>query len=350
MAEQDQRDDGRDATRRAVVAGLAALGAGALLPAAAMALTAPAGKHRRIDVHHHFVPTEVVGSARIVEPLKSWSLQKSLDDMDKGGVATAMLSFTPQILTALANGAPVTPAHFRRGNEFGAQLVADHPGRYGLFAGIPLTDTEASLKEIDYALGTLKADGIGLFTSYGTQWLGNRAFDPVFAELNRRKAVVYTHPTVAPCCGRLIPEINDSEIEYGTDTSRAIASMVFTGASQRFPDIRVIWSHGGGTIPYLIQRFTKDARIDARLAKVLPNGFMPEFQRFYFDIAQIARRPPLLALQAVAPMAHIVFGTDYPYLTAAEHVDGLKQARVFTAQELRAIDANAVALVPRLKA
>ena len=270
--------------------------------------------------------------------------------MEKGGVTTSMLSFTPQVLDALANGGQVTPAHYRRANEYGAQLVADHKGKYRLFAGIPITDTDAALKEIDYAFGTLKADGIGLFTSYGTQWLGNRSFDDVFAELNRRKAVVYTHPTVAPCCGKLIPEVNVSEIEYGTDTSRAIASYVFTGASGKFSDVRMIWSHGGGTIPFLIQRFTKDTRIDARLAKVVPNGFMPEFQKFYFDIAQIAKRPPLLALQAVAPMAHILFGTDYPYLTAAEHVDGLKQARVFTPRELRTIDENTTALVPSLRA
>jgi predicted TIM-barrel fold metal-dependent hydrolase len=350
MMAQQRQGSGPQPSRRGVVAGMAALGAGALLTPAMRGEAAPAGAHRRIDVHHHFVPDEVVGSTHIVRPLKDWSVERSLDDMAKGGVTTAMLSFTPQILDALANGGPVTPAHFRRGNEFGAKLVADHPGRYGLFAGIPLTDTDASLKEIDYALGTLKADGIGLFTSYGNRWLGNRDFDPVFAELNRRKAVVYTHPTVAPCCGNLIAEVNVSEIEYGTDTSRAIASMVFTGASQRFPDIRVIWSHGGGTIPYLIQRFTKDARIDARLAKIVPNGFMPEFERFYFDIAQIAKRAPLLALQAVAPPAHILFGTDYPYLTAAEHVDGLKQSRVFSAKELRAIDENAQGLVPRLKA
>ena len=342
----DQPREGPRADRRTVVAGLAALGASTLLPLDAAAQAT--AKRRRIDVHHHFVPDEVIGSRRIVPPLKSWSLAASLEDMQKGGVTTAMLSITPQVLDALADGGPVTTAHFRRGNEFAARLVADHPGRYGLFAGIPLTDTDASLKEIDYALGTLKADGIGLFTSYGNRWLGHPDFDPVFAELNRRRAVVYTHPTVAPCCGNLIAQVNVSEIEYGTDTSRAIASMVFTGASQRFPDIRLIWSHGGGTVPYLIQRFIKDARIDPRLAKIVPNGFMPELQRFYFDIAQIAKRPPLLALQAAAPMAHILFGTDYPYLTAAEHVDGLKEARVFGAKELRAIDENALALVPRL--
>lgn len=335
------------ASRRAVVAGLAALGAGLAVPVGST-IEAAIRKHSRIDVHHHFVPTEAVGSRHIVRPLKDWSVEKSLEDMQKGGVTTAMLSFTPQVLTGLADGGAVTPAHYRRANEFGARLVADHPGRYGLFAGIPITDPEAALKEIDHAFGTLKADGIGLFTSYGNRYLGHPDFDPVFAELNRRKAVIFTHPLVAPCCHKLIPDVSDSEIEYGTDTTRAIANMVFNGASQRFPDVRIIWSHGGGTAPFLIARFIKDAQIDERFFKLLPNGFMPEFNRFYFDVAQIARRPSLLALQAVAPKGHILFGTDYPYLTAAEHVAGLKEARVFSAKELGDIDAGATALVPRL--
>jgi 6-methylsalicylate decarboxylase len=337
------------AGRREVMMGLAAFGASTLLSRGSALAQAPANKRIRIDVHHHFVPPEIVGSARLVAPLKTWSVQQSLDDMDKGGVTTAMLSFTPQVVEALAGGGKIVPGHFRHCNEVGARLVADHKGRFGLFAGIPLTDTAASLAEIDYAFGTLKADGIGLFTSYGNQWLGNRAFDPVFEDLNRRKAVVYTHPTSAPCCSHLIPEVNDSEIEYGTDTSYAIASMVFTGASQRYPDIRMIFSHGGGTVPFLIRRFQKDARSNPTLAKLLPNGFMPEFQRFYFDVAQIPVRAPLLALKEVAPMPHILFGTDYPYLTASEHVEGLKSSHVFTGNQLRAIDENIVQLVPRLR-
>src|SRR6185312_1424053 len=260
----------------------------------------------------------------------------------------AMLSVTPQVLTALAQGGEATPAHYRRANDFAAKLVADHPGRYGLFAGIPITDPDAALKEIDYAFSSLKADGIGLFTSYGNRWLGHHDFDPVFAELNRRKAVVYTHPTVAPCCVHIVPDLNDSEIEYGTDTSRALANFVFTGSSSRYPDLRLIWSHGGGTIPFLIARFTKEAHPGSRLSKVLPQGFMPEFNRFYFDIAQIAKRPSLLALQAVASKGHILFGTDFPYLTAVEHVDGVKDAHVFSAKELHGIDTDATALIPRL--
>jgi len=348
MVEQQENFARLGTNRRAVVTGLAALSAGLALPIGATGAAASANKHLRIDVHHHFVPDEVVGNRYIVPPLKSWSLQKSLEDMERGGVTTAMLSVTPQVLTALAQGGAATPAHYRRANEFAAKLVADHPGRYGLFAGIPITDPDAALKEIDYAFSSLKADGIGLFTSYGNRWLGHHDFDPVFAELNRRKAVVYTHPTVAPCCVHIVPDLNDSEIEYGTDTSRALANFVFTGSSSRYPDLRLIWSHGGGTIPFLIARFTKEAHPGSRLSKVLPQGFMPEFNRFYFDIAQIAKRPPLLALQAVAPKGHILFGTDFPYLTAVEHVDGLKEAHVFSAKELHGIDTDATALIPRL--
>ncbi len=340
---------GVSTTRRAVVAGMAALGAGLFMPSGAP-LAATVRKHRRIDVHHHFVPPEYMQLGGRVPVLKNWTIEGTLDDMDKGGVTTAMLSITTPVLQVLAkDGNTMSRDLIRRGNDFGAKLVADHPGRFGLFAALPLTDVDGSLKEIEYAYDTLKADGIGLFTSYGNQWLGNPAFDPVFAELNRRKAVIYTHPVSPTCCTGLIKEVGESEIEYGTDTSRAIASMVFTGASQKFPDIRMIFSHGGGTVPFLIRRFLKDSKGVPALAKILPNGFMPELLRFYFDIAQIPIRAPLLALKDVVPVSHMVFGTDYPYLTAAEHVEGLKQARVFNARELRAIDENAMSLVPRLR-
>jgi predicted TIM-barrel fold metal-dependent hydrolase len=279
MAVLADNDASRRATRRAVLAGIAVLGSGLVLPGHASD-AATKRKHLRIDVHHHYVPDEVVGNRYIVPPLKSWSLQKSLEDMEQGGVTTAMLSVTPQVLTALAQGGEAAPAHYRRANEFAAKLVADHPGHYGMFAGIPITEPDAALKEIDYAYSTLKADGVSLFTSYGNRWLGHHDFDPVFAELNRRKAVVYTHPTVAPCCTRIVPDLNDSEIEYGTDTSRALANFVFTGSSSRYRDIRLIWSHGGGTIPFLFSRFTKEAHPGSRLSKVLPQGFIPEFDRF----------------------------------------------------------------------
>jgi len=347
--ELDRDGDTRGATRREIMAGLATLGGAALFPAGAR-LAAAQAPHRRVDVHHHFASSDVLATGRVQSEIRNWTVERSLEDMEKGGVTTAILSTVPQVLEAMANGGSVTGAHCRAANEFGARLVADHKDRFGLFGAIPLTDTDASLKEIAYAFDVLKADGIGLFTSYGNQWFGHPAFDPVFAELNRRKAVVYTHPTAPACCANLIKQINVTEIEYGTDTTRAIANIVFSGASQRFPDLRMIFSHGGGTMPFLIRRFMKDAKKVPALLQTLPNGFLPEARRFYYDIAQVPIRAPLLALKDVVPVSHLLFGTDYPYLTAAEHVDGMKEARVFSPAELRAIDDNATRLLPRLRA
>ena len=151
--------------------------------------------------------------------------------MDKAGVATSITSITtPGVwIGDNAQGRRVA----RECNDYAARLVVDYPGRFGMFAALPLPDIDASLREIEYGLDVLKADGICLFTSYRDKWLGDPAFEPVMAELNRRKAVVYTHPEAPLCCRNLIPGINEAVIEYGTDTTRAIARLLFSGTAQR---------------------------------------------------------------------------------------------------------------------
>ncbi|HEY3919536.1 MAG TPA: amidohydrolase family protein, partial [Stellaceae bacterium] len=212
----------------------------------------------------------------------------------------------------------------------------------------PWPDVEGSLKETEYALDVLKADGICMFTSYGDKWLGHGDFNPLFEELNRRKAIVYVHPHAAACCFNLIPEVNESIIEYGTDTSRAIGSLVFTGAAARYPNIQWIWSHAGGTMPFLIERFVNLAKIPHYKA-ALPNGLMHELKRFYYDTAQAANGSALQCLKSVAGAGQIVFGTDYPYRLSIEHADGLAGAG-FDKNELLGIDnRNALRLLPRLK-
>ena len=233
-------------------------------------------------------------------------------------------------------------------NDYAARMAADHPGRFGLFAALPLPDIEASLREIEYGLDVLKADGIALFTSYRDKWLGDPAFEPVMAELNRRNAVVFTHPEAPLCCRGLIPGINEAVIEYGTDTTRAIARLLFTGTAVRYPDIRWIFSHGGGTAPFLSERLVRAGRLKHLEAHV-PNGVMAELQRFYYDVAQVAHPMALAALTRMVPISQILWGTDFPFRFGWEYVKGLGE--FFNESDLRQIGRdNALALLPRWRA
>jgi predicted TIM-barrel fold metal-dependent hydrolase len=315
--------------------GGALLGFGALhRPAAAQSSEALP----RIDVHHHLTPPEYVarvsGRAPISLPTLNWTVAKSLDDMGKAGVGKAMLSITTPGLwfgdIALATSLA------RACNEYGAQLVRDHPKQFGLFAALPMPDADASLREIAYALDTLHADGIAMFTSYSGQWLGDPIFAPIFEELDRRRAVVFTHPTTAQCCGNLIPFIPDPAIEFGTDTTRTIASLVFSGAAARYPNVRFVFSHAGGTMPFLIERFQFIAR-DKEMEQRTGIGLMPLLRSFYYDTAQAANPTAMTALRSIIPVSQILFGTDFPYRRAEEHVEGLSRCQ-FSADELVAIN------------
>ena len=110
------------------------------------------------------------------------------------------------------------------------------------------------------------------------KYLGDPAFLPVFEELNRRKAVVYTHPTVPNCCVDLVKGVSEGRSNTGTDTTRTIASLVFGEGetATRFPDVHFIWSHSGGTLPFLTSRFEEQTK--AKPDPRLPNGPVPIFQ------------------------------------------------------------------------
>ncbi len=225
----------------------------------------------------------------------------------------------------------------RESNEYAAKLAADHGRRFGFFTCVPMDDMDAALKEVAYGFDVLKAQGVGLFTSYSGHWLGDAQFDPLFAELERRKAIVYVHPTSAACCTRLIPEVADTLIEYGTDTTRAIASYVYRGAARRFPNVRMIWSHSGGTMPYLIERFDGADRSPA--AKGAGAGWLPGQHRPF-----LVRHRPVLesggdpgAALGGADGAHRVrHRLSLPHV-ARPRDRAWKAARCSTAQELAAI-------------
>jgi 6-methylsalicylate decarboxylase len=307
-------------------------------------------KPRRIDIHYHIAPagwSSALKSRNALLPVwNDWTVAKAVEEMDRDGVDLSITSITtPGVWFGDAQGARLLA---RECNDFAAKMRADYPGRFGVFGVLPLPDIDGSLAEIAYVMDTLKADGIGLLTSYGDKWLGDPAFEPVMAELNRRKVLIYTHPASPACCRNLVPGVAPMVVEYGTDTSRVMAQIIFNGTAKRYPDMRIIFSHAGGTLPFLTERLVVEAR-EARVAdKLPPGGPVAALGRFYYDTAQASMAPPMIALRRVAPLSHILFGTDYPYRTAAEHVTELRQSRVFTAKELQAVERdNALALLPR---
>ncbi len=268
--------------------------------------------------------------------------------MDRNGVATAIVSIsTPGIWFGAVHAARTLS---RKCNEYAARLVTDYPGRFGFFAAVPLPDTEGSLREIAYALDGLKADGIGLMTSYGDRWPGDPAYAPVFEELNRRKTVVYFHPTGPNCCRDLMPNVPFVFTELPHDTTRAVTSLLFSGSFARFRDIRFIFSHAGGTLPMVAGRISRQSAQMKDLAEKLPNGVEYELRRLHYEIAGSANRPAIAALMNIVPMSQILFGSDYPWGQIGVTAGGMTNLGL-SAADLQAIGrSNAIALLPRLKA
>jgi predicted TIM-barrel fold metal-dependent hydrolase len=340
------------ARRNFLSGGFAALGLGVAsntigTPAVLAQTPAASPAKTRIDVHHHFLPPEhreVLAKHNMGKGPK-WSPQMSLDEMDKSGIATAVLS---QVQPGTWWGdAEESRKLSRIINEYGAKLVKEHPGRFGLFATISPPDTDGSLKEIEYALETLKADGFGILTSYHGKYLGDASFAPVYEELNRRRAVVYVHPLAPDCCIKVVPGTPPGSIEYATDTTRTIAHLVFTGMSQKYPNIRWIFSHSGGTLPFLTQRFIQQQKVQKH--PFLPNGPMPEFQKLYYELAQGNTKGQLAALFNMVGVSQVLYGTDYPYRDGAEVNGGIANWG-FNAADLRSIErGTALKLLPKLK-
>ena len=271
----------------------------------------------------------------------------SLDEMDRNGIATAIVSLV-QPGTWFADDVELSRRLGRQCNEYGAGMVRDYRGRFGFFATISPPDVDGSLKEIEYALDTLKADGIGLMTSYGDKYLGDPSFAPVYEELNRRKALVYVHPTTPACCGHILPDIGPSTIEFATDTSRTVTHILFSGTATRFPDIRWIFSHAGGTLPFLTARL--DVLQNTKKDPRLPNGPLPELRKFYYELAQGNTAGQIGALLKMAPTSQVLLGTDFPFRPGLEVNEGI-EGYGFSPSEVRSIEREtALKLIPRLKA
>ncbi len=348
---------------------------------------------RRIDVHHHFIPDAYAAYQRAHPEAggggapqgggrggqggggarggqgggqPAWVLSKDMEDMDKNGTATALLSITTPGFWF--GGVEENRKVMRQCNEAAAKLRMDHPARFGSFAAVPMVDPEGALKEIEYAMDTLKADGLGLFTNYSTsKWLGDEMFNSIWEEVNRRGLVVYIHPAEAACCRNLGGGIAATLVEYGADTTRTIGSLVQNGTTSKYPNIKFIFSHGGGMMPYVIERFlggtaeeivpgivTKGqggtGELHSGYSAKVPKGVLYELRRQYYDTAQASNPVAMGALRKVVPVTQIVYGTDYWYRTAEETGRGLTTNKVFNAEELRMISrGNAERILPKYK-
>lgn len=339
------------ATRREFLGTLAALSAGVLLPGCAGTGAGPAdGKPSRIDIHHHIAPPAYIAEAKarkFAVPGTPWSAARSIEDMDRAGTACSVTSLYQP--AAAIGDVEFGRKMSRLSNDYATRLARDHKGRFGTFATIPYADTEGSLREIAYALDTLHVEGFYLMTSYTGKYLGDPAFWPVLEELNRRRAVVYTHPLSPDCCRNVVARVPAATIEYATDTTRTIASLMFSGAAARFPDIKWIFSHSGGTAPMLVSRFEREQQVLKDAKSVLPNGFRHELAKFYYDTAQGHHPGALDALLRIAPVSRVLYGSDFPLRLGMETVDGLR-AYKFSATDLRAIERdNALRLMPSIK-
>jgi predicted TIM-barrel fold metal-dependent hydrolase len=232
-------------------------------------------------------------------------------------------------------------------------MVRDHPGRFGLFATLPMLDINASLKELDYALDQLGADGIGLQTNYGDKWPGDELFRPVFEELNRRKAVVYFHPLAAACCANLNVGPFPPVIEVPHDTTRAIMSLLLHGTFARYRHIKWLFSHAGGTLPFLTGRILdrSDRAMGRNLPKkeeFAPDGIEAEFRRLHYDTANATHPISMGALLKLVPVSQVLFGTDYPYFLGDQAKD-LGERGLDPSQQEAIESGNATRLLPRLR-
>ncbi len=345
-------------SRRDAIARLAGAAAG-LSVLGPRSLAQQPTENTRFDLHHHFFPPIAKTRYGPFPPLQNYSPQKSIEAMDQAGITAAFLSLPVSLGDDAAAIRKEAAGFAREANEYAARAVSDYPGRFGLFAYLPLPDIDASLREIEYAFDTIGADGVGLLTSYGNRWLGDTTFHPVFDELNRRGSVVYSHPLDGPCCHALLPNTIPQTVEWNTDTARAIWSVINDGTDRppvttpgtsmatRYANIRFVWSHGGGSLLGLVGRFlghgsTRNVDLSQPPA---PNSKLSHLRRFYYDTALSANRVQMQALEALVGPSQIVFGSDFPFMAVLDTVESLRRCGL-TAEELRGIDSeNALRIV-----
>jgi len=271
-----------------------------------------------VDIHHHILPDffwrETNGDHGTVGGIAPppWSKESALAFMDDAGIDVAVTSIsTPGVHVGSDERAR---ALARRCNELAAELVQARPERFGGFACLPLPDIDGSFAELSYALDVLKLDGVVLFSNARGIYLGDARFDRIFEELDRRRAVVFVHPTASPDPAAHALGLPDALLDFVADTSRAIARLHYSNTFARTPNVKYVFSHAGGTIPYLATRFAVVDEMGAIDDGEQRGTAADTFRRLYWDTALSWRDPVLELLRSVVGMDQVLYGSDFPYL------------------------------------
>lgn len=301
---------------------LAAGAAGTLAAAARAVPTEPCGCS--IDVHAHFIPPPYLDAlaasgVRLLDniaPIPEWDPERHLAIMDDVGIATSMLSVSAPHVAFAPDHSRATLC--RAINDYAAELVGRNPSRFGAFAILPLPDVERSLDEIQHALDRLGLDGVGMPTNVSGLYLGDPALTKILAALNERSATIYVHPTSPECFAQFKLSLPSPMLEYPFDTTRTIASLLFSRSFQRYPNIRFIFSHAGGALPFLTPRISMMGQVAIMGDQVIAaDETRAVLGGLYYDMALSANEAQLMALRAIAPVTRILYGSDFPFAPAA---------------------------------
>jgi predicted TIM-barrel fold metal-dependent hydrolase len=311
---------------------------------------------RMIDLHQHVIPdfyweasNEDGKAAGGITPPR-WSVDGAIAYLDEANIDVAIPSISTPGVHFGDNAAARTLA--RRVNEYLADLKRDRPDRLGGFAALPLPDVDGCLEQIEYALDVLELDGVSMMTNADGSYLGDSRFDPVFAELQRRAAVLFVHPTASPDPIAHTLGLPDSLLDYPVDTSRAIAKLHYSNTFARTPDVKYVFAHAGGTIPFVASRFAIVDEMDVIPGAQERGTFLDALPRLYWDTASAFSDPVLHMLRSVTGLGNVVFGTDYPYPRDEISIAGLRQLQntgeLDDAERRGVLGGSAARLIPRL--
>ncbi|OBG28530.1 amidohydrolase family protein [Mycobacterium sp. 852002-51057_SCH5723018] len=289
-----------------------------------------------IDVHAHFLTDRYVNAARaagITQPdgmpmWPSWSVGDHLQLMHDNRIVSAILSISSPGVHFGDDSAAADLA--RHVNEFAAGVVAEHKDRFAFFASLPLPCVEAAVDEAAHAMDALGALGVVLMSNSAGTYLGDIRLDPLWEALDRRRAIVFVHPTSPPNVGAVALDRPSPMLEFMFETTRSVTDLIFAGVQERYPEIRFVIPHCGATLPVVVDRVEL-------FRSLLPGSndrpraaltTRQQLQRFWYDLAGTPFPAPAKALVDVVGSAQLLYGSDFcwtPAMGACHHVTLMDQ-------------------------